>query len=109
MDNNNVKFSNSTINYEPSFKSRVASVRSKDQSRVTTEQQLLQKIKNKYSAYRSNISNLEDKRFLVGKSKPKHRQHRITKTSSKPRSKQNRARSNRNSEFKYPSQFKRNK
>ena len=105
MNHNNVKSSNSMTNYEPSFKSRVASVRSRDQRKVSTEQQRLYMIKNKYSAYRSNISNLDDKRFVIpSKSKARQRQNRMIKASSKPRRKKECTRSNRNSELNQPSQ-----
>lgn len=107
MKRQNIQSVNSASNYEPTLRSRVVSIRSKEQRRVTAEQKRIEMIRNKYSAYRSNISNLEDKRYLVpNKSKSKQRRQKMNTGMAKPKlvTRQHRANTNRTTEINYNSQ-----
>ena len=54
-----IKSSNSVTNYEPTITSKIGSIRQRFGDRRTSQEKQLDLIKNKYSAYRSNISNLQ--------------------------------------------------
>ena len=74
----NVKSSHSVANYEPSLRSRVVSVKTnvKPTRPPTYQEQKLSVIKNKYTGYRSNISNLDDKRFIVPNKETRKKRNR---------------------------------